>query len=80
MKKAKLVAITAEPAPGPDIAERLAEVCKEVAADKISSVAIAVVYRDGTTNRSWSTARSLSLLIGAVERLKAALIREADGE
>jgi hypothetical protein len=70
--------IDAEPAPHPDIAERLTELCDEVAADKISSVAIAVVYRDGTTNRSWSTAPSLSLLIGAVARLQAALIRVAD--
>jgi hypothetical protein len=70
--------IDAEPAPHPDIAERLTELCNEVADDKISSVAIAVVYRDGTTNRSWSTAPSLSLLIGAVARLQAALIRVAD--
>lgn len=77
-KKAKLVALDAEPAPAPDIADRLTEVCNDVAADKISSVAIAVVYRDGTTGKVWSTAPSMSLLIGAVERLKAALIRDAD--
>jgi hypothetical protein len=70
--------IDAEPAPHPDIADRLTEVCNEVAQDKISSVAIAVVYRDGTIGTSWSQARSMSLLIGAVARLEAALIRTAD--
>jgi hypothetical protein len=76
---AELKAIDAEPAPSPDIIERLNEVCQQITDDKISSVAIAVVYRDGSTGKSWSTAPSLSLLIGAVERLKSALVREADG-
>jgi hypothetical protein len=76
---AELRVLDAEPAPSPDIIERLTEVCKEVEDDKVSSVAVAVVYRDGTTGKSWSTAPSLSLLIGAVERLKAALVRTADG-
>ncbi len=73
-----ILILEAEPAPHPDIVERLTEVADEAANDKISSIAIAVVYRDGTTNRSWSTTPSLSLLIGAVARLSAALIRAAD--
>jgi hypothetical protein len=74
----KLKVIDAEPAPSPDIIERLKEVCDEVAEDKVSSVALAVVYRDGTTGRAWSTTPSLSLLIGSVTRLQAALTRTAD--
>lgn len=73
-----LKVIDAEPAPAPDIIERLTEVCDAVAKDKVSSVAIALVYRDGSVGSAWSTAPSLSLLIGSVARLEAALIRRAD--
>lgn len=77
-KRANLRVIDAQPAVSPDVIDRLTEICKEVTDDKVSSVAVAVVYRDGTTGRSWSTPPNTSLLIGAIERLKAALLRAAD--
>lgn len=78
MTKADVHVLDAEPAVSPDVIERLSEICKQVTEDKVSSVAVAIVYRDGTTGRAWSTAPSMSLLIGATERLKAALVRAAD--
>lgn len=74
---ADLRVIEAEPV-GPDVVEHLEEALEQARKGELSSVAIATVYRDGTTSRAWSSAPSLSLLIGSVARLEAALIREAD--
>lgn len=74
---AELKVLEAEPV-GADVIDKLEEALTQAREGRISSVAIATVERDGTTNRSWSTAPSLSLLIGSVTRLQAALIRKAD--
>lgn len=74
---AELKVLSAEPV-GEDVIEKLEEVLAAARENRISSVAIATVERDGTANRCWSTAPSLSLLIGSVARLEAALIRRAD--
>lgn len=60
--------IEAEPA-GTDIIERLEEALEEARAGKLSSVAIAFVYRDGCVGGSWSTPPSHGLLLGSVSRL-----------
>lgn len=74
---AELKVLDAEPI-GEDVIAKLEEALAEAREGRLSSVAIATVERDGTTNRSWSTAPSMSLLIGSVARLQAALIRRAD--
>jgi hypothetical protein len=73
----ELHAIDAEP-PGADVIEKLEEALATAREGKLSSVAIAVVYRDGKTGRSWSNAPSVPLLIGSIARLEAALIRKID--
>jgi hypothetical protein len=71
----ELCVIDAEPAVSPDVIERLTEVCKAVEDDKVSSVGIAVVYRDGSTGTCWSTPPSYGLLIAAVSRLQHRLLQ-----
>ena len=66
---AELVEIPCEPV-GEGIAETLADVSRLHAEGKISSIAVAVVYRDGTTSTANSFAPSMSTLIGAVARLQ----------
>jgi hypothetical protein len=62
---ADLVPIDAEPE-GEDVAAKLEEVLTAAREGKISSVAIAVVYRDGSSGRSWSKAHSITTLIGSI--------------
>jgi hypothetical protein len=76
---AEVRVLEAEPV-GADVITKLEEALEQARKGEFSSVALAVVHRDGTVNRSWSKAPSLSLLIGSVARLEAALIREADCE
>jgi hypothetical protein len=66
--------LDAEPV-GADTVAKLEEALEKARAGQLSSVALAVVYRDGTSGRAWSSAPSLSCLIGAVVRLEHALIR-----
>lgn len=73
----KLRVIEAEPL-GENVIERLKEALEKAEAGEVSSIAIALVYRDGSSGRSWSNAPGLSALIGATARLEAALIRDAD--
>ena len=74
---AEVRVLDAEPV-GEDVVAKLEEALEQARQGQISSVAIAVVYRSGETNRSWSKPPSLSLLIGSVAKLEAALIRRAD--
>lgn len=76
---ADLEVITAEP-PGKGVIEILRETLSQAEKGDISSVAVAVVYRDGNTSSGWSKVPSFSTLIGAIARLQAKLIREVDGE
>jgi hypothetical protein len=57
------------------VIEKLREALDEAEAGHLSSVAIAVVYRDGATGTSWSSPPSTGTLIGAVTLLQARLAR-----
>jgi hypothetical protein len=75
---AKLLAIEPEPPVSSDVIEHLTMVCDWVRDDKVSSVAIAVVHRDGSMGTVWSHPPSYPALIGAVERLKYRLMKAID--
>jgi hypothetical protein len=70
----ELRVLDAEPVSS-DVVCRLEEALGFAREGRISSVAIALVYRDGTSGQCWSNAPSLSCLIGAVERMKYGIIR-----
>lgn len=72
-----LQVINAEPI-GKTVVERLEEFLEDAKAGKLSSVAIAAVYRDGTCNHNWSEAPSVSTLLGAIVRMQADLVRSVD--
>jgi hypothetical protein len=57
-----------------DTVKKLEEALEKAKAGQLSSVAIAVVYRDGTCGRSWSTAPNLSCIIGSIARLQYAVM------
>jgi hypothetical protein len=57
------------PVPDASVVEALEAVLTEARAGSVSSVAIAIVYRDGTTGSMWSKAPLAGLLIGAIARL-----------
>ena len=69
--------IDAEPL-GADVIATLESVLEQARAGQVSSVAVAVVYRDGSTGKTWSGAPSASTLVGAVARLQASLITRFD--
>jgi hypothetical protein len=71
----QLEVIEAEPL-GEDIVEKLEAVLSKAKKGELSSVAIAVVYRDGSTGGSWSKAPSSSLQIGSVTMLQWRLARK----
>ncbi len=68
--------LDAEP-PCVDTVAKLEEVLKEARAGRLSSVAIAVVYRNGSSGAFWSKAPSLSCLIGAIVRLQYEIVEFA---
>jgi hypothetical protein len=74
----KLHAITAEPPVSLDIFERLTELCEAAKKQEISSVGIAIVYRDGSTGTCWSKAARVGLLIAAATRLQHRLLKLGD--
>lgn len=76
-KRAKLKVIECEPI-GESVVERLEEVLEKAYAGEISSVAIAVVYRDGSTGSAWSRMPSVSTMIGAVARMQAGITATAE--
>lgn len=69
----KLHVLTAEPL-GDGIIKLLEESLQQAREGKISSVAIAMVDRDGCSESAWSYVPSYGLLIGAVARLQHRLI------
>jgi hypothetical protein len=71
---AQLIGITCEPI-GEGIADTLDDIRRLHDEGKISSVAVAVVYRDGTTSTANSFAPSMGTLIGAVTMLLHRLAR-----
>ena len=74
-----LSVIEAEPV-GADVIDRLEELLEKARAGEISSVAAAVVYRDGSTGSCWSSAPSFGLLIGSTAVLQANLIAMLKGD
>jgi hypothetical protein len=66
--------IEAEPA-ADDIAEKLREALADAEAGRLSCIAIAVVYRDGSTGNSWSKMPSIGTLVGSIALLQARLQR-----
>lgn len=76
MSKATLHEISVEPAISPTVATKLAELGELVKDDKLSSVAIALVYRDGCTGSVWSSTLNMGLLIASVTRLQHRLLSE----
>lgn len=57
------------PIPDASVIESLESVLEQARAGTVSSVAIAIVYRDGKTGQHWSTAPLAGLLAGAIARL-----------
>lgn len=49
-------------------------------AGQLSGVAVAVVFRDGTTYRGFSDLPNSSTMLGAVERLRYALVRRLEDD
>jgi len=76
-RKADIRVIDCEPL-GKDVIDTLEYVLEKARTGKISSVAVAVVYRDGSTSNTWSAAPSASTLVGAVTRLQGRLLRTYD--
>lgn len=69
--------LDAEPI-GADVVEALRTALDKAEAGELSSVAIAVVYRDGVTGRFISKPPSLGLLLGSVTRLAHLISRQMD--
>lgn len=65
---ADLHAIEPEPL-APGLVELVEQVRDLVAAGGVSSVAVAIVHRDGTMQALWTEAPSMGLLIGSATRL-----------
>ena len=69
--------IEAEPQ-GKNIITTLEWALDEARKGNLSSIGLAVVYRDGSIDHHWSDAPNCSLLIGSCARLQAAIIRSVD--
>lgn len=68
-----LTVIESEPA-GAGIVEYLETLLEQAQAGALSSIAVAKVYRDGTTGSGWSELPSLATMIGAVTILQSKLV------
>jgi len=62
---------------GEDIVALLEEWLDHARAGKLSSIAIAGVFRDGNTGRAWSELHSISAQIGAIALMQADIIATA---
>lgn len=77
MTDARFAVIEPEPA-GASVVDTLKDVMDDAKAGTVSSVAVAIVYRDGTVGTAWSEVPSTGLLIGAAARLQWRLIQMQD--
>jgi hypothetical protein len=77
MAIAGLKVINAEPL-GRDIIAKLEDALAKARAGELSSIGLAVVYRDGSTGTGWSDAPSIGLLIAATTRLQHRLLKIGD--
>jgi len=73
-RTAALSTVDVEPV-NKDVAERIGELLAMAVKGEISSIAYAVVYRDGNTGNGWSELHNYSLMIGGVRRLEHKLIQ-----
>jgi len=71
-----LTLITSQP-PAADIADTMDRLLEIVSEGGMSSIAIAMVDRDGCSRTIWSEAPCVQSLIGAVAILQQRLVREA---
>jgi hypothetical protein len=69
--------LDAEPI-GKGVISLLEDALQAAKAGEVSSVALALVRRDGTMGQAWSDAPSLSCLVGAVTRMQFALLQFAE--
>jgi hypothetical protein len=76
MGSVKLHAIDAEPATS-DTVRTLEAVLEQARAGELSSVAVAYVFRDGSSGSEWSEAPSFSCLVGAITRMQFAIMEHA---
>jgi hypothetical protein len=74
-----LRAIDAEP-PGQAVIRVLKDALDRARKGELSSVAVAMVERDGSADWNWSYVPNSSTLIGSIERMKTDLIRETDAQ
>lgn len=74
---ADLTVIEAEP-PGEGVIEALEWALEKTRAGEISSVAIAIVNREGAISRRWSRLPSYPAMLGSLARLMYLIQREQD--
>ena len=77
--KANLEVIDAEPL-GQDCTAKLEAALEMARNGELSSVAIAVVYRDGSPEFLWSDAPNASTLLGAIRRLETKIIQTCEDD
>lgn len=70
---AEVEVLDSEPPNTDDVVAKLEEALQAARDGKISAVAIAIVYRDGSSGRSWSKRHSETAMIGSVGLLHHAL-------
>ena len=75
----ELTPLDCEP-PTKDVVTKLEEALADAREGKISAIALAVVYRDGSTGGSWSKIHSVATLIGSVGILHDRLCRIINNE
>lgn len=73
----ELAVLDPEPASA-NVIETLEEALAEARAGRVSSVGVAIVYRDGVAGASWSDLPSRAAMLGAVWRLGHKINLEAD--
>jgi hypothetical protein len=78
--KGKLLEVRPEPPIHPDVIARLTEVYGAIERDEIAAVGVAVGYRDGSTDNSYSAPPNYGLLLAAVTRLQHRLLKVGDNE
>lgn len=74
-----LHAINVEPV-SESVLAYLADLTERAKAGEFSTIAVAYVYRDGSTGSGHSDAHNLAAIVGAVAALQTKLIRDMIGE
>lgn len=75
MNEERLSVLHSHPPAGEDAVKLLKEALEEAEAGNLGALAMALVYRDGSTNRCWSRSSALATLLGAISRLQYDLLR-----